>query len=77
MSMESIRLKVETVRGKHNVKELKRELDTIRGVTSVSVSGNIVAVDYDATGANRDMIIEKMEKLGYDVSELKLENQNV
>ena len=38
----------------HDAKELKRELDTLPGVTSVSVSsGGQLAVDYDATGVRR------------------------
>lgn len=52
----------------HDAKELKRELDTLPGVTSVSVSsGGQLAVDYDATGVRQADILEKIQALGYRV----------
>lgn len=52
----------------HDAKELKRELDTLPGVTSVSVSsGGQLAVDYDATGVRQADILEKIQALGYHV----------
>ena len=52
----------------HDVKQLKRELDTLPGVTSVSVSsGGQLAVDYDATGVRQADILEKIQALGYRV----------
>ena len=52
----------------HEVKLLKRELDTLPGVTSVSVSsGGQLAVDYDATGVRQADILEKIQALGYRV----------
>ena len=44
----------------HDAKELKRELDTLPGVTSVSVSGGRLAVDYDSTGVRREDIRQKV-----------------
>lgn len=63
--------RVDDIKGNHGVKELKRELDTLRGVTSVSVStlSNSIAVDYDTTGENRDVIKKKIEQLGYNILE--------
>ena len=51
----------------HDAKELKRELDTLPGVTSVSVSGGRLAVDYDSTGVRREDIRQKVQSLGFGV----------
>lgn len=51
----------------HNAKELKRELDTLPGVTSVSVSGGRLAVDYDSTGVRREDIQQKVQSLGFGI----------
>ena len=49
----------------HDVRQLKRELDTLPGVTSVSVSGNRLAVDYDPSGVRREDIQQKVQSLGF------------
>ncbi len=66
---------VDNLNGKHDVKELKRELDTFRGVISVSVSdkNNVVAVDFDNTGVMQSQLKNKIEKLGYNVSRTRTE----
>lgn len=47
--MASISVSLDRNADRHDVKLLKRELDTLPGVTSVSVSsGGQLAVDYDA-----------------------------
>ena len=51
----------------HDAKELKRELDTLPGVTSVSVSGGRLAVDYDSTGVRREDILQKVQSLGFGI----------
>ena len=51
----------------HDAKELKRELDTLPGVTSVSVSGGRLAVDYDSTGVRQEDIRQKVQSLGYGI----------
>ncbi len=51
----------------HDVKQLKRELDTLPGVTSVSVSGGRLAVDYDSTGVRREDIRQKVQSLGFGI----------
>lgn len=51
----------------HDAKELKRELDTLPGVTSVSVSGERLAVDYDSTGVRREDIRQKVQSLGFGI----------
>lgn len=66
---------VDNLKGKHDVKELKRELDTFRGVMSVSVSdkSNVVAVDFDNTGVMQSQLKNKIEKLGYNISRSRTE----
>ena len=51
----------------HAAKQLKRELDTLPGVTSVSASGGRLAVDYDPTGVRREDIQQKVQSLGYGI----------
>lgn len=67
MSHKSAYFQLNNVGGLHNIKEIKRELDKLDGVTSVSVnaSKNMVAVDYDNTGVQFSQISGSLEKLGY------------
>ena len=65
--MASISVSLDRNADRHDVKLLKRELDTLPGVTSVSVSGSRLAVDYDATGVRQADILEKIQALGYHV----------
>ena len=54
--------------GAHDVKRIKRELDGLPGVTSVSVSpGGCLAVDYDSTGVRQSEIRQKVQELGYQL----------
>ena len=53
---------------KQDEKLLKRGLDTLPGVTSVSLSGRgCVAVDYDSTGVRQEEIRQKVQELGYQL----------
>lgn len=76
MSKASVYFTVGNVEGKHDVKELKRELDAIRGVLSVSVNDQTesIAVDFDTSGVKQENIQKKIEKLGYDVLDVRFEN---
>lgn len=66
--MASISVSLDRNADRNDVKLLKRELDTLPGVTSVSVSsGGQLAVDYDATGVRQADILEKIQALGYRV----------
>ena len=66
--MASISVSLDRNADRHDVKLLKRELDTLPGVTYVSVSsGGQLAVDYDATGVRQADILEKIQALGYHV----------
>lgn len=67
--------KIDNLGGKHGISDLKRELDTLRGVLSVSVSEktNSVAVDYDTTGQSCETIQRKIMDLGYGVADIRLD----
>lgn len=69
MPRESAYFKIERLGGKHEMKEIKREIGILHGVNSVSVntqSGN-VAVDYDSSGTSYDTIENRLNKLGYEI----------
>ena len=54
----------------HDATHLAKELDTLEGILSVSVSQNsMVAVDYDPTGSSYEDILRKLDDLGYDAAE--------
>lgn len=65
--MASISVSLDRNADRHDVKLLKRELDTLPGVTSVSVSGSRLAVDYDPTGVRRADIQQKVQSLGFGI----------
>ena len=59
---------LENAGDKQDEKLLKRGLDTLPGVTSVSLSGRgCVAVDYDSTGVRQAEIRQKVQELGYQL----------
>jgi copper chaperone CopZ len=68
---------VNGISGKHDVKDIKRELHTLQGVSSISVGDKRIAVDYDPSGIGRDRIQRKIEKLGYEVSEVYSEDHRM
>ncbi len=52
----------------HDEKLLKRGLDALPGVTSVSVTDRgCVAVDYDSSGVRQEQIRQKVQELGYQL----------
>ena len=56
------------ISGKHDVKEIKRELDTLPGVFSVTVSNeSLVSVDFDTTGVQTGRIEKQLTEMGYQV----------
>ena len=66
MAHLSTYLSLESPAGAHDVKQLKRELDALPGVTSVSISENgCLAVDYDSTGIRQEEIRQKIQELGF------------
>lgn len=76
MPKASIYFTLSKVDGKHDVKEIKKSLDMLPGVESVSVNGdsNFVAVDYDTTAVLSDRIQKQLEKAGYEVLESTLDS---
>jgi len=75
MSKESVYFQLRDVDGKHDTKELKRELDTFHGVISVSVNAekNSLAVDFDSTGVRCEQLEKRLEQLGYQIEAQKHE----
>lgn len=69
MSKNSVYFTLNSVDGKHDVKQIKRVLDALPGVLSVSVNGNSnqVAVDFDTTGVRSDRIKKQLEQSGYEI----------
>ena len=59
---------LENAGDKHDEKRVKQGLDTLPGVSSVSLSDRgCVAVDYDSTGVRQDQIRQKVQELGYQL----------
>lgn len=57
---------LEEAAGRHDARRLKQGLDTLPGVTSVSVSDSgCVAVDYDSSGVRQEQIRQKVQELGF------------
>jgi copper chaperone CopZ len=75
MSKASAYFIVNNLDGKKDIKKIKSDLDKLSGVISVSMNTavNSVAVDFDTTGIRKHQLFDKIEKLGYDVSESRYE----
>ena len=74
MTKASTCFTVDGISGKHDVKEIKRELDTLLGVISVTVNNNSrVSVDFDTTGVQTDRIRKQLTDMGYQVVKTKSE----
>lgn len=75
MANASVYFTLSSVDGKRDVKEIKKTLDALPGVSSVSVNSesNCVAVDYDTSGVKSDRIQKQLEKAGYEVLESDLD----
>lgn len=76
MSKASVYFTLDGLNNKHDVKAIKRELDTLPGVLSVSLSNesNRVAVDFDTTGVQSERIGKQLEQMGYPVLDTKVEH---
>ena len=77
MASASIYFTLDQIDGKHDVKRIKKTLDELPGVTSVSVNAETdsVAVDYDTTGVLSDRIQKQLERAGYTVTQVNLESR--
>lgn len=69
MAEASVSFTLRSPAGKHDVKKIKRTLDELPGVRSVSVGDGSkhVCVDFDATGVQTSRIRKQLEKAGYDI----------
>lgn len=76
MSNASMYVSVDQIDGKHDVKELKRELDSFAGVTSVSVNDrtDTIAVDFDTTAISQERLQKRIEQMGFQITHTRLEN---
>lgn len=79
MSKESAYFALCRINGKHDLKELKRELNTFPGVNSVSVNPDTdrLAVDYDNTGVSAERLEKHLARLGYQVEDRKIERHQM
>lgn len=70
MPAEHATFVVEQISKTHDLKEIKRELDAIHGVTSVSVNPytNRITVDYNSAGTSYDRIENRLNRLGYQIT---------
>lgn len=75
MAKESVYFTLQSIDGKHDTKQLKRELDKYPGVISVSVNPekDSLAVDFDSTGVKSEQIANRVTKLGYQIERQKTE----
>lgn len=73
MSKASVYFTLDGTVDPHGGKEIKRELDALPGVLSVSISGgsNGVAVDFDTTGVQSGRVKKRLEQMGYQVLDSK------
>ena len=71
MAKKSAYFTVRDAHSKHDVQSLKKGLDELPGVLSVSVNAqnSKIAVDYDSTGVQQKQIAYKLCKMGYDIME--------
>lgn len=70
MSKASIYFDIENIGSKRDTAEIKKQIDKIPGVFSVSVSDERgrVAVDFDTTGTNQNQIRNQFKDMGYEIS---------
>lgn len=75
MSKASAYFTLNNINDKHDVKAIKRELDALPGILSVSVSGDskCVSVDFDTTGVQSERIGKQLQKMGYEILDSKTE----
>lgn len=70
MSKQSVYYSLDDIVTRHDAKALKKGIDQISGVISVSVNTHDkkIAVDYDSTGTNDSEIMDKISRLGFKAS---------
>ena len=77
MAKASVYYTLSSVEGKHDVKQIKKALDALPGVESVSVNqeSDRVAVDFDTSGILSSRIQKELEKSGYEILESSLDTR--
>ncbi len=68
--LQSAYFEVKNLQNKHDLKQMKKGLDTLYGVLSVSINKNQsrVGIDYDATGVSDQQITDFLKDRGYKVT---------
>ena len=76
MPKASIYFTLGKIDDKHDSKAIKRELDTLPGVISVSVndSSHRVTVDFDTSRVKSGRIVKQVETMGYPIMDSKIDN---
>lgn len=79
MSKKSAYFTLNRIDGKHDVKEIKHEIDMLPGVSSVSINtrSDFLGVDFDTTGVGQEQIKKQIEKLGYEVIKVKTDDEDI
>ncbi len=69
MPRETSYLQIGNLKGKHDAGLLKKKLDELPGILSVSLNSSMsqLAVDYDDTGVKQEGIVNRLKELGYEV----------
>jgi len=69
MAKASIYFDLENLNGKRGAAKVKRQLDMLPGVISVSINDDhkSVAVDFDTTGVNQSQIRNQLDDLGLTI----------
>ena len=69
MTNEGACFMVGGIYGKGDIKAVEKKLDALHGVSSVGVRAekNLVAVDYDSSGASYDEIEHCLNQMGYQI----------
>ena len=77
MSQASAYFTLGDLDNQHDQKAIKRDLDTLPGVRSVSISDSSgrVAVDFDTTAVQPDQIRKLLEKMGYAITDFESEDR--
>lgn len=69
LSNKSIYFAIGNLEGKHGLKKIKKGVNTLQGINSVSVSleNNRVSVDYDTADVDANRIEHKLDELGFTI----------
>ena len=69
LAKESIYFELSEMNNRQDPKAIKKGVDTLQGIISVSVNSTSkkVAVDFDSTGTNGEEITQKIKELGFEL----------